>query len=274
MNRKDVIKKFLGEPVKNTCQSFYDDFIQANAEFRTKSGLKETITRTVIGKCCDWCEQLAGTYEYPDVPDDVYRRHNRCKCVVVHKSDKGIQNVYSKKFLTKAEQEALENRKTIGLENSKLINDVTEDITSKYLKNSKPGKGALVQDKGVDPVKSKDEIKDAEWLHRYLGGDIRIIKESTIKGEFSPDYEWNNRMWERKSFTTSSYGTIDKRLQHAIKQISKKPGGILIDVTNSPLSLESATHIVSKSLKTRAIKTIDVIVKKGDSFIVLKINKE
>lgn len=89
--------KWLGEPIINNSEAFYDDYVKANADFRTNVGLKSTITRSVAEGCCEWCEEMAGTYEYGKEPEDIYRRHEFCRCSVTFQSNKTSQNVWSKK---------------------------------------------------------------------------------------------------------------------------------------------------------------------------------
>ena len=105
--------KWLMEPIVNNSEAFFDDFVKANAEFRTKVGLKATITRTVYPGCCEWCEKMAGTYDYADVPDDIYRRHEFCRCSVTYQSQKTSQNVWSKRSWESTPEE-LERRENIG----------------------------------------------------------------------------------------------------------------------------------------------------------------
>lgn len=89
----------LGEPVVNFSQSVVDDSIKANAEFHYKSGLNAKIVRTPEFSACEWCREIAGTYAYPDVPEDVYRRHERCRCIVDYDPGTGkTQNVWSKRW--------------------------------------------------------------------------------------------------------------------------------------------------------------------------------
>lgn len=78
----DDIKWILDEPIKNFTQSIVDDVIERNTEFHEGLGLVPSVTRIVQGDCCDWCREVAGTYRYPDIPDDVYRRHRFCRCTV------------------------------------------------------------------------------------------------------------------------------------------------------------------------------------------------
>jgi hypothetical protein len=78
----DDIKWILDEPIKNFTQAVVDDVIEKNTEFHEGLGLVPSVTRIVQGDCCDWCREVAGTYHYPNIPDDVYRRHRYCRCTV------------------------------------------------------------------------------------------------------------------------------------------------------------------------------------------------
>ena len=95
----DDIKWILDEPVKNFSQSIVDDFIKKNVEFHNDMGLLPKIIRREAGGCCDWCRELVGEYEYPNIPDDIYRRHRYCRCTVdYYPGDGRRQNVHSKKW--------------------------------------------------------------------------------------------------------------------------------------------------------------------------------
>lgn len=93
----ESVKWLLDEPVKLFTMGVVDDNAKANMEFQSKSGLEPHIVRTLSGGCCEWCEEIAGTYSYP-CSDDVYRRHERCRCTVEFVSDKGKQDVWSKQW--------------------------------------------------------------------------------------------------------------------------------------------------------------------------------
>lgn len=96
----DDVSWMIGEPIVNFTQSVVDDTIQVNAEFQYNSGLYPKIIRYAQGKeTCEWCKELVGTYKYPDVPDDVYKRHDRCDCVVEYDpGDARRQNVWTKEW--------------------------------------------------------------------------------------------------------------------------------------------------------------------------------
>lgn len=91
----ESVKWVLAEPVVVFTQSVVTDAIKANAEFQYKAGLTPKIIRKTTGKCCDWCKEVSGTYEYPDVPKDVYRRHDYCRCKVDYVIGKYRENVHN-----------------------------------------------------------------------------------------------------------------------------------------------------------------------------------
>jgi len=96
----DDVKWMLAAPVVNFTKSVVDDTIQTNAEFQYQSGLYPRIIRYTQGsETCEWCRSIAGIYKYPDVPDDVYKRHDRCDCVVEYDpGDARRQNVWTKEW--------------------------------------------------------------------------------------------------------------------------------------------------------------------------------
>lgn len=122
LNRASEAEKFsgvrwiLGDGViTNYMQSFVDDTIKRNAIFQSNAGVSPKIVRRSPGWCCEWCAKLEGTYMYPDrVPDDVYRRHDNCNCVVeFYPADGKKQDVWTKEW-TKAEPDTLKERKRLG----------------------------------------------------------------------------------------------------------------------------------------------------------------
>lgn len=113
----EAMQSELGEAIINTTQSFADDFIRENAAFQARSGLSPKITRISTGKCCDWCEQLAGTYDYKSLPDNsIFRRHKYCRCVVTYEPGDGRrQNVHTRQWEDPTETGELVKRRVVGL---------------------------------------------------------------------------------------------------------------------------------------------------------------
>lgn len=112
----DDVSWMLDEPVKNFSMNVVDETLRANVNFQGRAGLRPTIIRKSERKCCKWCSQLAGEYEYPDVPDDIYRRHERCRCTVEYDPGDGRrQNVHTKQWTETADGGTLKARKKVGL---------------------------------------------------------------------------------------------------------------------------------------------------------------
>lgn len=100
----------LDEPVVNFMQSVVDDSIRKNVDAHAAAGLHPIVQRICTDECCDWCRQMAGVYAYP-VPRDVYRRHERCRCLVVYDSGAGeIRNVHTKVLYAGAAKKARDER--------------------------------------------------------------------------------------------------------------------------------------------------------------------
>ena len=113
----DDVRWLLEEPVVNFTQSIIDDSIQKNAEFHHKSGLQPEIVRKAAYHCCEWCQEVQGTYKYPRVPKDIYRRHKCCKCTVDYDPKSGkVQNVWSKAWSESDKSDKIETRKSIGIQ--------------------------------------------------------------------------------------------------------------------------------------------------------------
>ena len=89
----------LDEPIKTFSRSVVDDTLQKNVEFQGRTGLRPKVIRRAESHCCKWCAALSGSYVYPDVPKDVYRRHASCRCVVEYDPGSGRrQDVHSKRW--------------------------------------------------------------------------------------------------------------------------------------------------------------------------------
>lgn len=112
----DDALRWLTEPIVNNSEAFYDDFVKENAEFRSKSGLKTKISRVAENKACEWCRALEGTFDYGKAPEDIYRRHEFCRCVVTVISEKSrtSENVWSKKSWQSTPEELARREGTKG----------------------------------------------------------------------------------------------------------------------------------------------------------------
>lgn len=95
----DTVKWALRDPVTRLAQSVVDDFVRENASAQSRAGMRPQIIRTAEPGACAWCQELAGTYDYADVRDrgnEVYMRHNNCKCTVTYVPRAGTYSMMSR----------------------------------------------------------------------------------------------------------------------------------------------------------------------------------
>lgn len=184
-HRYDDIAYMLDEPVITFGQAVVDDFLKRNIDFQGKSGLSPRVVRRATGNPCPWCEAVAGSYTYPDVPHDVYRRHQRCRCIVEYEPGNGRrQNVHSKEWTDAAE---LEKRKSIGLETPLKKDPKTVQPLEKLRKggiiitDKQYGKkiGKHARDYGLDPSKKEDRNEMNNIIHKIV-----YDYDEHVKGEW------------------------------------------------------------------------------------------
>lgn len=163
---------WIGEPIVNNSEAFFDDFIDENAKFRTKAGLKAILTRTAEANCCSWCAALEGTYEYDSAPNDIYRRHEFCRCTVTYQSEKKSQNVWSKREWQSSPEE-LDRRINFGKEKSTFspaeriqqANQLYQDMLVRSLLNENPAlerAKALRKTRKISPEERLQRVRELE----------------------------------------------------------------------------------------------------------------
>lgn len=173
------IKWILQEPIVTFSQSVVDDTIKANVDFQAKAGLTPKITRTVVGKACKWCRSLAGTFDYVSAPKDIYRRHERCRCIVDYKPGDGRrQNVWSKAWRDPMKDAKIEARKAIGLRQPdiQLPKSVSAKAKDIFAKHDIPVRGETAI-KGGSTIK-KVNIIGGKGVRRQIDDINRLVREN------------------------------------------------------------------------------------------------
>lgn len=119
-------KPWFGEPMVTFSEKVLDDWVRENAKALRDAGFDPKIVREVeksktttksygpykgrkskikitYQSPCKWCQGLAGTYDYDDVSNrgnEVYRRHDGCRCTVLYTWNGKVRDVWSKKEST------------------------------------------------------------------------------------------------------------------------------------------------------------------------------
>lgn len=168
----DDVKWVLDAPVVNYSMNVVDEIIRSNVEFQGRSGLRPKLIRRSERNCCKWCASLDGVFDYPDIPGDAFRRHERCRCVVEYDPGDGkLVNVHTKQSTTRKIDAILETRQVIGARSGSIT---VRGVSSHAVQR--------VQERNV----TMDSIKDA--LARPLAkSEVKYDSEGrpsvTITGE-------------------------------------------------------------------------------------------
>ncbi|HEM5071000.1 TPA: hypothetical protein U1212_001637 [Streptococcus suis] len=182
----DKVAWMLKEPIVNFTQSIVDDSIKANAEFHYDSGLSPQIIRKEGGKCCDWCREVVGIYQYPKVPKDAYRRHQRCRCTVDYDPKNGkIQDIWSKLWRKQKKQEEAEKRVSEAVFSEGVL-QLKKDIAKINMTTATPndiieiGKRINYHFNVSEHIGNNAKLKEIFSNFRDIGGEIP--KEVWAKG--------------------------------------------------------------------------------------------
>ncbi|MEG0919417.1 MAG: hypothetical protein RSE61_05735 [Anaerovoracaceae bacterium] len=171
----------LDEPIVNFSQSIVDDAVRTNAEFHAKSGIRATVERIATGKPCEYCSKLEGRYTYPDVPEDVYRRHRSCKCIVSYMPGDGRkQNVHTKKWTDPKESDKIEQRKTISTKSVKSKEKVKKNLQDiELIENNKKS-----VEKDLYKQKTKSIEKSIENITKKMVEHKKYIDNPKLKDKY------------------------------------------------------------------------------------------
>lgn len=126
-------KWVLNEPVVNYSQAVVDQTIRKNAQAHYKAGFEPIVirktetagTKTRLRKIkgrsykytyavpCKWCAGLEGVYKYSEVKNtgnDVFRRHEACRCIIIYKDANKTVNVRTQHEWTGEDADSIAQR--------------------------------------------------------------------------------------------------------------------------------------------------------------------
>jgi len=284
------MKKSLYNAVSNISQSFYDGYVEINARAKAKAGVKTIVVRRQLGHCCDWCAKLSGIYDFNNVPKDIFRRHDNCRCMVTVRTEKGTYTDAWSKIEYKSQRSArIARAEEIKLEKDwdsiapivakdkkatreSVVSVIarTKDVKGEYIKRSFIKKGKVDNRRITDTDVDKKDVACAEWMAKKLGLNVTVIPPINENKISNPDYYIDafKSKWEYK--TVSSFNSIDNQLQDGCKQTSGEHVGIVVDISglNPGISVSEAVMAIRYRMVKRAKNDLlDVIIKQEDNFI-------
>ena len=167
-------KWLLNEPVINFSQAVVDETIRKNADLHYKKKLIPKIIRKEHGNCCDWCKEIVGTYSYPDVPEDIYKRHRYCRCTVdYYPGDGKKQDIWSKKWIDIEKDDKIKKR--IELSNKKNFSINSKQFGKKSNKHMK--------DYGLDVSSKSDRKKFVRIINDIVENHDSVIRNINWRGQ-------------------------------------------------------------------------------------------
>ncbi|MBO4819117.1 MAG: DUF4258 domain-containing protein [Firmicutes bacterium] len=204
----DEVSWLLNEPVKTFSKNVVDNTLQKNVEFQGKSGLSPKIRRTTSGETCKWCQEVAGVYEYPNVPGDVYRRHANCDCVVEYIDGGKVQNVHTKQVRNAEERDRMIIQRSQTYQSTPLKFDL-QFFAKKTKHAAKRAIERGISDEDIDdalanPLNGEggelviDEF--GEESIKFIGRKVTVC----ISTEESDDIEYT--VWKTSKSTRKRYG--------------------------------------------------------------------
>ena len=269
-----------------------------------KAGAKAVIVRKEIGSCCDWCRSLAGTYDYSagQYPDDIFRRHENCRCIVTVSNEKGhYTDVWSKREYD-SERELIRGR----------IEDIQHEEARTAVRERKARKRAKAVSEGKQFFDSTDFWKDADRRageNFYTGvknpGKVfykdgqryeidnhhvkfepsqhereiaevlaeqmhdRVILQPKIeypKGIKMPDYTIGGKSYDLKTITGSGKNIIDNN----VKGNEKQAKNFIFDITNCKLSEDDLVNQVEFVMWRRSFVDKIIFVRNKQSIRVFE----
>ena len=248
--------QWLGEPIVNCTSSFFDGFVEENADFRHRSGMHETIERVATPGSCKWCQAVAGLHEYsPDMNRDVFRRHENCQCLVTFQSGRKRQNVWSKELWE--EEGGLNPRNERNNTGNKAQKG--KDVTLEYIAREGHYNRRYSFERNYsepDPVEHSRKIKTAKLLARKY--DLQVVLKETIDGELSPDFEINEKLWDLKSVSTEK--AANSAIRHGLKQIEGNPGGIILNYEQNSFDIKELNDVIGQRMGWYRDKNVDIMI--------------
>ncbi|MBS4750982.1 hypothetical protein KG091_07810 [Carnobacteriaceae bacterium zg-ZUI78] len=180
----ESVSWLLGDPIVTFTQGIVDDAIRENVEFHAKAGLSPKIIRTHTGNCCDWCRNLAGIYDYPKVPKDVYRRHGNCRCTVDYKPGDGKkQNVWSKGWRKKdkSDRSVVQISNEVYNKNTKSSQKIANSILNKVLNIEK----SITKDMRILSNRNGGYLAGLDFRIKSFDSLVRKIETDSLLNDIS-----------------------------------------------------------------------------------------
>lgn len=264
--KPETIRRRANAPVANVAKSFHDDYIRTNAKLRNDLGLKPVIQR-YGANCCAWCSAVAGKYRFGEQPEDIFRRHDNCDCVIIYDTQvlRGKQTADGGRSKTWEEVDpsdfvqdqptvfTQEQAKAIEQQNLQYIG-LTNDLGSGIMeegKNYGKYRGQLdVPYEGMISTKDLDEF-NKNALNSIM--EETGFSEKEAREAHSAIVEWCGD--DYKSFTNGQQKDKEKIINNCLSRMGAYDGEIQrgLSFTNAADGAEFKNAEVGKTVSMKSV---------------------
>ena len=274
-----IKNEYLGESLINQSQDIVTESVKVNAKFQYETGMRPKIVRTVAGGCCDWCANLAGTYDYESVKatgNEVWRRHRYCRCTVTYDPGNGkrVQNAHSKKWV---DREEIENRIIL---NTPVQLKYCKSVKKEWLKKFDKDQAGVVVEKDyweVDGIKyyvdghsvvqdhTPREKEVANIISNKLGVKVELNPEVKMpKNHKTPDYTIKGINYDLKEINGAGKHVID----NAVSSAKGQANNVVIDITKTKYSVNEAFNKIDEIFRSNSRKWLEtMMIVKNDEIL-------
>lgn len=178
-----VIQRRAKNGTANITMSFHDDYIEKNAKFRNDAGLNCYIER-IGSDCCEWCTEVAGKYLFGTQPKDIFRRHDKCDCVIIY-DNKVLRGKKNAKGESTKTWEEVPDTERADYTPERISRQQAEKLQNQKLSQIR---GLRVDNSGRSGIiESEQRHSELGQFKRRIRNDNRVSEEyySAIKNRFS-----------------------------------------------------------------------------------------
>ena len=146
------------------------------------------------------------------------------------------------------------------------------NIHDELLKNGSPGVGSIIYDEAYLNQDRTNEMKMANWLLKYFGGDIQMLTETNKNKVSTPDIIWRGKLWDFKNWEIdkeSKKSTVETKVRNGLKQIKNNPGGLFIDLEKCKMDHQKVIDYILDRYRQSAEDGTELIVKDGDKLLLV-----
>lgn len=279
--KPETIRRRAKAPVVNTAMSMHDDYIRINAQKRNDLGLKPIIQRFGTD-CCPWCSAVAGKYRFGEQPEDIFRRHDNCDCVIIYdtqvlrgkKTDSGRSKTWAEVDPKEVAAQGFQPRVLTQQQAAQLQENALGRLTL-------AGERDIIGSEGVNPMIHAIE-QPIEQQHTGKGNpnailtfDVPLNNRQQALLEHLPEYDSRVKVRKRE-VNMADLAALTAKTGHEFAMFTRKQERLIIrgNAVKVNISLDDAKALASDGYRwsghTHPGDTLNCLMPSGGDKAVLE----